>query len=91
MQIQYSKRAKKDLKKMKSGHNNQIYHKTMHLLRLLEDGATDSIGDLEKICYRRMPCLSVRLNKKDRLIYSIAGSSIRVESFLGHETNFQVK
>ncbi len=87
--ISYTDKAKKDFKRHKKSGNKATEKKIKKILEELKTHPTTGTGKPEKLKHNLSGYWSRRINKKDRMIYSIDGHKVvvTVVSAMGHYTD----
>lgn len=84
MEIEFTSEAKKDLEYWKKSGNSKVLKRIRQLIESIQETPFDGIGKPEALKFDLAGKWSRRINKADRIIYTITDSIIYINSLKGH-------
>ncbi len=84
MEIELTKHAKKDLEYWQKTGNSKVLKRIKELLNSIVENPFDGIGKPEPLKYQLSGKWSRRIDRENRLIYSIENQTLYVYSLKGH-------
>jgi toxin YoeB len=84
MEIEFTSEAKKDLEYWKKSGNSKVLKRIRQLIESIQETPFDGIGKPEALKFDLAGKWSRRINKADRIIYTISDSIIYINSLKGH-------